>query len=58
MPQWNRSRQPSGRIPRAVSRSHMGNPFELDGVLDLVKRHNLWLIEDNCDAWAAGTEED
>jgi len=40
-----------GPNTRALFLAHtMGNPFELDGVLDLVKRHNLWLIEDNCDA--------
>jgi CDP-6-deoxy-D-xylo-4-hexulose-3-dehydrase len=28
----------------------MGVPFSLDIVMDLVEKHNLWLIEDNCDA--------
>lgn len=28
----------------------LGNPFDLDGVTALCERHNLWLIEDNCDA--------
>ena len=28
----------------------LGNPFDVDGVSELCKRHNLWLIEDNCDA--------
>jgi CDP-6-deoxy-D-xylo-4-hexulose-3-dehydrase len=28
----------------------LGNPFDLDGVAALCERHNLWLIEDNCDA--------
>jgi CDP-6-deoxy-D-xylo-4-hexulose-3-dehydrase len=36
---------------RAVMIAHtLGNPFDLDAVLDLVKRHDLYLIEDNCDA--------
>jgi CDP-6-deoxy-D-xylo-4-hexulose-3-dehydrase len=36
---------------RAIMMAHtMGVPFHLDVVLDLVKTHNLWLIEDNCDA--------
>ena len=36
---------------RAIMMAHtLGNPFDLDTVLDVVKRHNLWLIEDNCDA--------
>jgi len=28
----------------------LGNPFELDEILAICKEHNLWLIEDNCDA--------
>ena len=28
----------------------LGNPFDIDRVLALCKKHNLWLIEDNCDA--------
>ncbi|MBN1562512.1 MAG: lipopolysaccharide biosynthesis protein RfbH [Anaerolineae bacterium] len=28
----------------------LGNPFNLDAVTDVAQRHNLWLIEDNCDA--------
>jgi CDP-4-dehydro-6-deoxyglucose reductase, E1 len=36
---------------RAIMMAHtLGNPFNLDAVLEVVKRHNLWLIEDNCDA--------
>jgi len=36
---------------RAIFLAHtLGNPFDLDIVIDLVKKHNLWLIEDNCDA--------
>ncbi len=36
---------------RAVMLAHtLGNPFNLDAVLEVVKRHNLWLIEDCCDA--------
>jgi CDP-6-deoxy-D-xylo-4-hexulose-3-dehydrase len=39
---------------RAIMVAHtLGNPFDLDGVLDLVKRHNLYLVEDNCDALGA-----
>jgi len=26
----------------------LGNPFDLDPVVDFCKRHGLWLIEDNC----------
>lgn len=28
----------------------LGNPFDIDSVLALCQKHNLWLIEDNCDA--------
>ena len=36
---------------RAVMLAHtLGNPFNIDAVLEVVKRHDLWLIEDNCDA--------
>ncbi len=28
----------------------LGNPFNVDAVLEVAQRHNLWLIEDNCDA--------
>lgn len=40
-----------GPKTRAIMMAHtMGVPFSLDAVLALVKKHNLWLIEDNCDA--------
>jgi CDP-6-deoxy-D-xylo-4-hexulose-3-dehydrase len=40
-----------GPRTRAIMMAHtMGVPFDLDLVKDLVNRHNLWLIEDNCDA--------
>ncbi|HEY9076109.1 MAG TPA: lipopolysaccharide biosynthesis protein RfbH [Anaerolineaceae bacterium] len=36
---------------RAIFMAHtLGVPFDLDAVMDLAKRHNLWVIEDNCDA--------
>lgn len=36
---------------RAVMLAHtLGNPFDLDGVLAFTKAHNLWLVEDCCDA--------
>jgi CDP-6-deoxy-D-xylo-4-hexulose-3-dehydrase len=36
---------------RAIFMAHtLGVPFNLDVTTDLVKHHNLWLIEDNCDA--------
>jgi len=36
---------------RAIMVAHtLGNPFEIDRVCEFAKRHNLWLIEDCCDA--------
>lgn len=36
---------------KAVFMAHtLGNPFDLAAVTEFCKRHNLWLIEDNCDA--------
>ena len=39
---------------RAVMLAHtLGNPFDLGAVTDFVREHNLWLIEDCCDAVGA-----
>jgi CDP-4-dehydro-6-deoxyglucose reductase, E1 len=36
---------------RAIFMAHtLGVPFNLDKVMELAKKHNLWVIEDNCDA--------
>jgi CDP-6-deoxy-D-xylo-4-hexulose-3-dehydrase len=36
---------------RAVMIAHtLGNPFDLDRVVAFCREHDLWLIEDNCDA--------
>lgn len=36
---------------KAVFIAHtLGNPFNLKAVKDFCDRHNLWLVEDNCDA--------
>ena len=36
---------------KAVMIAHtLGNPFDLKAVKEFCERHNLWLIEDNCDA--------
>ena len=36
---------------KAVMIAHtLGNPFDLQAVKDFSQKHNLWLIEDNCDA--------
>ena len=40
-----------GPRTRAIIAAHtLGNPFEVDEVLAFAKKHDLWLIEDNCDA--------
>ena len=28
----------------------LGNPFNVQAVVDFCRKHNLWLVEDNCDA--------
>jgi len=39
------------RKTKAVMIAHtLGNPFDLQAVKDFCDKHNLWLIEDNCDA--------
>ena len=47
-----------GPKTKAIMMAHtLGNPFNLDVVTKLAKKHNLWLIEDNCDA-LGGTYRD
>ena len=36
---------------RAIMIAHtLGNPFDLDAVMAVAKRHDLWVVEDCCDA--------
>jgi CDP-4-dehydro-6-deoxyglucose reductase, E1 len=36
---------------KAIMIAHtLGNPFNLTGVMQFAEQHNLWVIEDNCDA--------
>jgi CDP-6-deoxy-D-xylo-4-hexulose-3-dehydrase len=36
---------------RAIILAHtLGNPFDLDAVMEFARRHGLWVIEDCCDA--------
>lgn len=36
---------------RAIMLAHtLGNPFDLDRVMEIARKHNLWVIEDCCDA--------
>jgi len=35
---------------KAIMMAHtLGNPFDLDAVTELARKHHLWVIEDNCD---------
>jgi CDP-6-deoxy-D-xylo-4-hexulose-3-dehydrase len=44
-------REAIGAKTRAIMMAHtLGVPFDLDVVTDLAKKHDLWVIEDNCDA--------
>ena len=44
---------------KAVMIAHtLGNPFDLQAVKDFCQKHNLWLIEDNCDALGSTYELD
>ena len=39
---------------KAIMMAHtLGNPFNLKVVMEVAKKHNLWVIEDNCDALGA-----
>lgn len=39
---------------RAIMVAHtLGNPFDLDTVMAIAKKHNLWVVEDCCDALGA-----
>jgi CDP-6-deoxy-D-xylo-4-hexulose-3-dehydrase len=40
-----------GPRTKAIMLAHtLGNPYDVERVLELARRHDLWLIEDNCDA--------
>lgn len=43
-----------GERTRAIMLAHtLGNPFDLAAVVNFARRHNLWFIEDCCDAVGA-----
>lgn len=55
IPQYNidtsRLNEALSEKTKAVMLAHtMGNPFDLQTVKAFCDRHNLWLVEDNCDA--------
>ncbi|MGG1514059.1 lipopolysaccharide biosynthesis protein RfbH [Paenibacillus oryzisoli] len=36
---------------KAIMIAHtMGNPFELDKIMEIANKYSLWVVEDNCDA--------
>jgi CDP-6-deoxy-D-xylo-4-hexulose-3-dehydrase len=40
-----------GPRTKAVILAHtLGNPYDLDRVVEIARKHDLWMIEDNCDA--------
>lgn len=43
-----------GPRTRAVFLAHtLGNPFDVNAVLEIARKHDLWVIEDSCDALGA-----
>src|SRR5690606_22593542 len=43
-----------GPSTRAIVMAHtLGNPFDLDAVTTLAAEHDLWVVEDCCDALGA-----
>lgn len=39
---------------RCIFLAHtLGNPFNVDAVMQIASEHNLWVIEDNCDAFGS-----
>lgn len=43
-----------GPRTRAIMLAHtLGNPFNLDAVMAVAEKHDLWVIEDSCDALGA-----
>jgi CDP-6-deoxy-D-xylo-4-hexulose-3-dehydrase len=43
-----------GKRTRAIMIAHtLGNPFDLDRVLQVARKHKLYLVEDSCDALGA-----
>ncbi|MCL0080828.1 lipopolysaccharide biosynthesis protein RfbH [Peptococcaceae bacterium] len=47
----NQLEQAVSEKTKAIFLAHtLGNPFDIDAVLAIAKKHHLWVIEDNCDA--------
>jgi len=47
-------RQAITKKTKAIFLAHtLGNPFNIDAVMEVAKDNNLWVIEDNCDAFGS-----
>ncbi len=47
-------RQAITQKTRCIFIAHtLGNPFDIEAVMQLAKEHDLWVIEDNCDAFGS-----
>jgi CDP-6-deoxy-D-xylo-4-hexulose-3-dehydrase len=46
----------SGKTKAVMMAHTLGNPFDLRAVLDFCRRHELWLVEDNCDSLGSAYE--
>jgi CDP-6-deoxy-D-xylo-4-hexulose-3-dehydrase len=47
----NQVREAISPKTRAIMMAHtLGNPFDVDSIKQICKEHDLWLIEDSCDA--------
>jgi len=50
----SRLEEAAGPRTKAIMVAHtLGNPFDLDTVMDVARRRNLWVVEDCCDAVGA-----
>lgn len=44
---------------KAIFMAHtLGNPFDIDKIMDLAKKYDLWVIEDSCDALGSKYKDD
>ncbi len=47
----NQVREAISPKTRAIMMAHtLGNPFDVDSIKEICKEHDLWLVEDSCDA--------
>lgn len=51
---WKQLEKALSKKTKAIMVAHtQGNPFNLDNVVAFARAHNLWLVEDSCDALGA-----